>query len=88
MKLDRAVIEKLKGPIHDVWTEVGSDVDSVSAEMGEETSNEVAMESCIDADRLSNVARAPEADNLLHHLFTEHGYEKVFKFLCKNIKLA
>ena len=87
MKLDTQVLAQVKGPIHAVWSEVGSDVDSVSAELGESTTNDVAMESAIDAGRMTIIGH-PEADALLQSLFAEHGYTRVFKFLCKNIRLA
>ena len=86
-KLDKAIIAKLNGPIHNVWNDIGSDVDAVSNEMGEETTNAVAIESCIDAGRLTTNGHK-EADELLDVLFKEHGYDKVFKFLNKNIRLA
>jgi hypothetical protein len=76
MQLDKAVVDQLRHPMWLVWNYIGSDcmVDD----------NECAIEMCIDADRLTTCAEAPEADKLIGELIKEHGYNKVLKFLSKN----
>lgn len=80
MKLDQAVVDQLRNPMWKVWNYIGSDcIDLVD-------DNECAVEMCIDADRLTTCADAPEADKLVGELIREHGYNKVLKFLSKNFR--
>ena len=82
MKLDNAVVDQLRHPIWLVWNYIGSDcIDSVD-------DNECAIEMCIDADRLTTCADAPEADKLVGELVREHGYNKVLKFLSNNFRFV
>jgi hypothetical protein len=86
MKLDQAFIAAVHPAISAVWQEIGSDVISCSQEMGEDTSNAEAMESVLDADRLTTNGYEAE-DKLIEEAIKEHTYSKVEKFLCKHIKL-
>lgn len=87
MKLDKTVLDILSGPILVTWNEVGSDTEQCCQECGDRLTNAIAMETCLDANRLDSCGRSPEADKLVGELFAEHGYDKVFKFLCKNVRL-
>ena len=75
-KLDQTVIAELRAPIWVCWNYIASDC--------EVDDNECAIELCIDANRLTTCAEAPEAEALVSELIKEHGYNKVLKFLSKN----
>lgn len=79
MKLDKAVVDRLKTPMWDAWNYIGHDVYEMC-----EGDNEVAIEMCIDADRLTTCAEDEEAQLLVRALIAEHSYPKVLKFLSKN----
>ena len=79
MKLDQAVLDQLRNPIHKVWNYIGSDVYDLC-----EGDNECAIEMCIDANRLSMCVNEDVAEALVMSLVKEHGYTKVLKFLSKN----
>ena len=81
MKLDQAVVAVLRGPINNVWQQIASDL----FECDPDLDNEGAVESCIDANRLLLNGNNKEADDLVHTLCKEHGYDKV---LSKNIQLV
>ena len=87
-KLDKTVLEQLRGPILRVWNYIGDESLSLAQECGERLSNAGAMEGCIDANRLSDCGQSPVADRLVSELINEHGYSKVSKFLCRHIKLV
>lgn len=79
MKLDQAVVAQLKAPMWKVWNYIGHDVADMC-----EGDNEIAIEMCIDANRLSMCVNEPEAEALIMQLIKEHTYPKVLKFLSKN----
>jgi len=81
MKLDATVITELKQPILATWNYIGSDA------MEFVQSNAEAMEMVLDAGRLTTCGNSPRAQELIDVLFKEHGYSKVSKFICKNIRL-
>lgn len=87
MKLDKAFITQIDAAVSDVWQEIGSDLYACCAEQGEELTNEEAIESVLDADRMTTFGH-PEADALVSEAIKEHGYSKVAKFIGKNISLA
>jgi hypothetical protein len=90
MQLDQALVTRLRNPIQKTWNYIGSDIENCMAECGERMTNAHAMEACLDADRLSEpyIGNDPEGMEILRAAFKEHGYQKVMKFLGKNIKLA
>jgi hypothetical protein len=88
MKLDATVLEQLKQPILSVWQQVGYQVQLDCEEMGERLDNISALECCIDADRLRYEAGNARAQKLVDQLCEQHGYDKVLKFLSRNIRLA
>ena len=88
MKLDATVLEQLKKPILSVWQQVGPQVQLDCEEIGERLDNLSAIECCIDADRLQYEANDANAQKLVDKLCELHGYDKVLKFLGKNIRLA
>ena len=83
MKLDKNVVSKLSQPMWRTWNEIASDVEACGGRM----SNGVAVESCIDADRLLYNGHSKDASDLITALCKEHGYMKVHRFLCRNFKL-
>ncbi len=86
--LNKALADKLHGPIMRVWNYIGYESMQLAQECGERMTNAAAMEGCIDANRLSGCANDPVSDQLVSDLIDEHGYDKVSKFLCKHIKLV
>lgn len=86
MKLDEDFMKIVKQPIYAVWDYIGSDVMQCCDECGEPCDNESAVESCIDANRLTT-QNFKEADDAVLAAIKEHGYPKVLKFLTKNISL-
>lgn len=87
MPLDKAFLTLVATAIYAVWNEIGSDVYACAAECGEEVSNEEALESCIDASRLT-YAGYKDVDDAIGAAIKEHTYKKVMSFLRKNIQLA
>jgi hypothetical protein len=87
-KLDKAVIDKLQRAMYRTWSDIGYDVVANMQECGERLTNSMAVEMCIDADRLKYNGGDIEADVLVMQLCTEHGYTKVLRFLSKNFKLV
>ncbi len=87
--LDEAFIATIKPAVVATWDYIASDMYQVSAEMDERMTNEIALEGCVDANRISGFpANAPEVDQLISAAFEQHGYKKVMGFLKKHIKLA
>lgn len=78
----------LLGAIQEVWQEIGSDTMMCAQECGEEVSNEEAIESCIDADRLTTIAQSPESDAEVSLLIKQHTYTGMMKQLRKELQLA
>lgn len=76
----------LKNGINGVWNAIANDVCVAALECGDEMTNEIAIELCVDADRLSTFGYK-SADAELEALVKEHGYDKVFKALCQQISL-
>lgn len=86
MKLDNIFLEAVRAPIVTVWGTIGYDIIECCESMGEGCDNEQAIESCIDANYLT-MYTSKEADVLVSEMCKEHGYDKVLKFLAKNIRL-
>jgi len=81
------ISNELVRAINAVWDYIGSDCEQCANECGEELTNEMAIESCIDADRLKTNGHKA-ADKELHALIEQHGYGPVAKALEKKISLA
>lgn len=71
--------------IKNVWSQIGSDLESNCAECDEELTNDVAFEACLDADRILLVANNQPAHEELKSLFKEHGWSKVVKAAQRHI---
>ena len=80
-------INLVNNPINNVWQTIGSDLYAVVEECGDTLGNEEAIECCIDANRLTMYGHK-DAENAIDNAVKQHGYGKVHKYLCKNIKLA
>ena len=81
MKLDQQFIARVRNPISRCWNYIGADAMEFC------TSNYSAIEMCVDAGRLVDIANDREADTLITAMFKQYNYTKVMKFLVKNIKL-
>jgi hypothetical protein len=68
-----------------VWGQIGFDVEN---NLGDELTNIIAVETCIDADHLVTFASAQKQENLLNDAVRVFGYVPVLKFLSKKIKLV
>lgn len=75
--------------IQNVWQQIGSDVEQCSMEMDEITTNDMRIESCLDADRMTTMLgkEGEEADAFVSELSTKYGYPAVELFLNKEIQL-
>lgn len=78
----------LVSAIHSVWSHIGSDLESCCQEAGERLTNEGALESCIDADRMTALIKNPAADAEISALIKEHTYPVLMRTLKKEIKLV
>ena len=87
MQLDQAFLTLVSPGIYSVWNVIGNDVYECAGECGEEVSNEEALESCLDAGRLSMYGHA-DTDAAISAAIKANTYSKVMKFLKKNIQLA
>ena len=88
MQLDKAFIERLRTPMWRTWNAIGHDIMQCMEECDENLDNEMAIESCIDANRLLLNGNDKEADDLVHAACAEHGYSAVLNFLCKHFNYA
>lgn len=80
MQLNEEFLNQVKGPIRSVWNYIACDM--------EECTNDIAIECCLDADRLTTMADRPDVHQLIRDAISEHSYSKVFNYLKKNIRLA
>ena len=79
-KLDKNVVEELRGPIWSVWSEIAPDaLDFVEDDYQ-------AMEMVLDADRLGMFGQ-PHAQSVVDQLFKEYGFVRVCKYLSAEMKL-
>ena len=82
-QLNQAFIQRVKPVILKVWNAIAADL----CDDSDELDNDLAIESCIDANRLFINGEDQEADFLLREQCRMHGYTKVLKFLSRNISL-
>jgi hypothetical protein len=80
--------KQLVEPVLRVWDAIGYDVEEGMQACGEELDNEVAIESCLDADRLLLTGNNAEAHALCRNLCREHGFNQVVRDLAKQVVLA
>lgn len=80
-------LDTLKGSIYISWSAIGCDMEWDGIRSNQR--NAVAIETAIDADRMVmfDDRRGKESQQILRDALDKHGYNKVFKFLCKNISL-
>ena len=88
MKLDQAVVDRLRTPLMRTWNDIGYEVMELAESEGGPLSNAEAIECCIDANHLYYSGSDKIADQMVSALCKEHGYTKVHTFLCKNIRLV
>lgn len=75
--------------IHQVWQSIGDELVMCCEEAGEPLTNEGAIESVIDADRMSSFlgAKGKAADAEIAGLIKQHTYAVVMRELNKQIRL-
>jgi hypothetical protein len=88
MQLDKAFIDRLRNPMWITWNAIGHDIIQCMEECGEVLDNEMAIEACIDANRLMLNGNDKEADDLVRNACVEHGYSETLKFLSKHFVYA
>jgi len=80
MKLDQDFLAVVRGPIRRVWNGINADIGDCS--------NKEAIELCLDADRIVQMTNSQVAEDAIVSAIKEHGLNKVYNFLSKNIPLA
>jgi hypothetical protein len=91
MKLTKAAVADLEGPLYQVWSIIGYDVLSACEEAGEKLDYETVIECCIDANRLTEFVKGDaglRAEARVKELINEHGYDRVLKFLAKTFPMG
>jgi hypothetical protein len=83
-----AGLDQLVRPLLAVWNAIGHDVEDSIQAVGDELSNEGAIELCLDADHLRYTGGDAQADALLHQLVRQHGLDQVIKGLARRVTLA
>ncbi len=88
-----ALLAAVRQPIYRTWQAIGGDAEAACREMGERLRQVDAVEFCVDADRVAmfghnDRAQAKAANEVLSAAFQKHGYDHVFRFLCKSISLV
>lgn len=73
--------------VNAVWNYIGNDLMQCAEECGEPVTNEEAVESCLDADRMFSQGHK-EAQAEFEALVKEHGYGAVAKAVRKVCNLA
>jgi len=86
--LDNEVLRVVRGPINSVWNTIGMDVEEACAISGDELTNEMVIEACIDANRIEQFTGRKDVDKYILELIKQHTYAQVLKFLSENILLA
>jgi hypothetical protein len=81
-------VDKLVHPVLAVWNAIGYDVEEGMAACGEQLTNEIAIECCLDADHLLFTGNDPEAHALCRALCIEHGVGRVVETLGQRVTLA
>jgi len=76
--------------IQDLWQELGSDAYALAAENGERLTNAMALELCLDADRIEFVAKTGKASNayIAEVCATKGGYAALVRALQRKCKLV
>lgn len=88
--MNKATLDLVSGPIYRTWGTIAYDIEQCCAEQGEPMPNKAArMEVTCDANYMSSYggATGKQADDVLSKLYELHGYEKVQKWLIRNINL-
>lgn len=67
-KMDKKMETRIVNAISHTFTQIASDLEEGCAEMGEHMTLEVALEGCIDADRVATFGQDPEAAKALYAL--------------------
>lgn len=88
MKLDKALINKVQAAVQRTWNYIGCESAQLAQECGESLTNVAAMEGCIDAGRLTFVAKDVEAEQLVGAAIDEHGWDKTVRYLSRHIRLV
>ena len=83
----KAALPVLKPAIYECWSQIGHDVLQCAEECGEDVDNVMALEACLDADRLLLVCNNRAAYDLYKTLIKEHGWHKTVEFLARSISL-
>lgn len=80
-------LKQLEGSIFTSWNAIACDMDFTG--IRKNLWNAVAIETSIDADRMVTFGgeRGKQAQEILRAGIDKHGYDKVLKFLTKNISL-
>lgn len=81
------VSDELKRGLQGVWNAIGYDCEQAMSETGDALTNEIAVECCIDANRLQTFGY-PDAEKELDELIEAHGYADVYGLLCREVSLA
>jgi hypothetical protein len=81
--LNQEFIGKVKPAILRVWNSVAADL----CDDDDEMSNQLAIEYCIDADRLWLCGEDKDANDLVREQCKIHGHTRVLKFLSRNISI-
>lgn len=85
-----AIVATLRGPVFNTWQQIGGDVEESCASCEEKLTNAVAIEACLDANRMRMYGGASgvEADELVGKLAREGHYTQVYRALCRALQLA
>ena len=78
----------LKPAVEECWSQIAPDIYECSEACGESVDNHVAVEACLDADRLLLVCNNEAAHTLYKAVVKEHGWDKTVKFFAKHCQLA
>lgn len=88
MQLGADVIQVLQMPMIITWQAIASDFIEGLGFSNQELTNEVAVEGCIDADRLYLNGGSKEANDLVMSLVIKHGYDAVLTALSHHFRLV
>lgn len=86
----KALVAKLRGPVVQTWEVVAGDCYEVASECGEKLTNAMAVETCLDANRMAMYGgeAGKEADKLLDQACRAGHYTQIFRAICRELKLA
>ena len=89
IKLDKGFVDLVKSDIHDLYDVIGLDIEQAANDLGVKWNKTDVIDTLLDQinHHVMRNGHPYPAKDILANAYKDHGYDTVFKFLAKNIKL-